>query len=170
MRRLLSLLSTVPLATAFLVAGPATTATASCPEVGQVYYSFTNKSTTRILSNKRSDYLVGPGTINYTSSTTATANASMTGTVAAEAGIVFAKASASLGVTVGGSWAKGGSWSYTKPVPKGKTARLVMWHESRSFTVTKKRIVAPCKLVTVYSSRVKAPRKANINVWALQNK
>jgi hypothetical protein len=170
MRRFVSLISTLPLATAFLVAGPATTATAACPEVGQVYYSFKDKTTSRILSNKRSDYLVGPGTINYTSSTTATANASMTATVAAEAGVVFAKASASLGVTVGGSWSKGGSWSYSKPVPKGKTARLVMWHESRSFTVTKKRLVAPCKLVTVYVSRVKAPRKANINVWNLQYK
>jgi hypothetical protein len=170
MRRLLSLLTALPLAAVLAVAGPATSATAACPEVGNVYYSFSNKSTSRILSNLRSEYLHGPGSINYTKNKTATTNASMTGTVSAEAGVVFAKASASLGVTVGKTWSKGDSWSYTMSVPRGKTARMVMWHESRRFTVTKKRIVGPCNLVTVYRTRVNAPRKASINVWRLQYK
>jgi hypothetical protein len=43
-----------------------------------------------------------------------------------------------------------------------------MWHESRRFTVTKKQIVAPCNVKTVYTATVNAPRSANINVWDLQ--
>lgn len=168
MRRTGTLLAIVSLLTTFLLTGPVGAAAAYCTEVGNVYYSFSNKSVSRILSNKRSDYLRGPGTITYTSSTTATASASMTATVSAEAGIVFAKASASLGVTVGASWSKTGTWSYTKPVPAGTTARLVMWHEARKFTVKKSRVVAPCTMQTVYIAKVNAPRAANINVWRLQ--
>jgi catechol 2,3-dioxygenase-like lactoylglutathione lyase family enzyme len=36
-----------------------------------------------------------------------------------------------LGVTVVASWSKTGTWSYTKPVPAGTTARLVMWQKFR---------------------------------------
>ncbi len=81
----------------------------------------------------------------------------MTATVEAEAGIVFAKASASLGVTVGAEWSKSGTWSYEKKVPRGETARLVMWHKSREFVVTKKRLVQGCKYERVYRSWVDAP-------------
>jgi hypothetical protein len=159
---------TALLATFAFAVTPATVAFAACPEVGDVYYYFTNVTKSRLLSNLRSDYLRGPGTITYTKTTTGTVQASVTATVSAEAGIVFAKASASIGVTVGGSWSKSDTWSYSKPVPSGKTARLVMWHESRKFTVTKKKIVAPCNVRTVYTSTVNAPRSANINVWDLQ--
>lgn len=148
----------------------ASPAQAACPEVGQVFYSFSSVSTSRLASNLKSDYLVGPGTINYTSSKTMTVSASMTATVSAEAGVVFAKASASIGVTVGASYSKSGSWSYSKPVPSGKTARLVRFRESRAFVVTKTKIVAPCNVTTVYRASVNAPRSADINVWDLQYK
>jgi hypothetical protein len=92
----------------------------------------------------------------------------MTATVSAEAGVVFAKASTSLGVTVGASYSNAGTWSYSKPVPSGRTARLVRYRESRRFTVKKTRIVAPCNVQTVYIANVNAPRRANINVWDLQ--
>ncbi|MEV8510908.1 hypothetical protein [Dactylosporangium sp. NPDC051484] len=156
------------LATFAFIVTPATTAFAACPEVGQVSYSFSSVTTSKILSNLRSDYLAGPGTITYTKTTTGQVSASMTATVSAEAGIVFAKASASIGVTVGASWSKSDTWSYSKPVPAGKTARLVMWHESRKFVVKKTQIVAPCNVKTVYTETVNAPLTSNINVWDLQ--
>lgn len=168
MRRRAQFAITALMAGGLFGVAPATSAFAACTEVGQVFYSFSNVTTSRLLSNLRSDYLRGPGTITYTKTTTGTASASMTGTVSAEAGVVFAKASASIGVTVGGSWSKSDTWSYSKPVPSGTTARLVMWHESRKFTVKKERVVAPCNLQTVYVETVNAPRTANINVWDLQ--
>src|SRR5205085_2653779 len=100
--------------------------------------------------------------------TTGTVSGSVTGTASAEAGVIFAKASVSIGVTVGASWSKSDTWSYSKPVPSGKTARLVMWHESRKMTVTKKQIVAPCNVKTVWTRSAQAPVKANLNVWDLQ--
>lgn len=115
-----------------------------------------------------SDYLRGPGTITYTSNKTATVNATMSASVTAEAGVVFAKASTTIGVSVGKSWSKSGSWSYAKPVPKGKTARLRMFHETRSFTVTKRVLDGRCQWQTRYSSKVKAPIKKNLNVWKLE--
>ncbi len=161
-------LGLVGLLSSAAVIAPAVPAHASCPEVGQVYYTFSNASTSRIASNLKSDYLAGPGTINYNQTKTMTVSASMTATVSAEAGVVFAKASASLGVTVGASYSKSGSWSYSKPVPSGKTARLVRYRESRKFTVKKTRLVAPCNVQTVYTATVNAPRSSDINVWDLQ--
>jgi hypothetical protein len=157
------------LGAACLVAvGPAGPAAAVCPEVGNVYYTFSQVSTSRKMSNLRSDYLKGPGTISYSKSKTAEVNASMSASVEAEAGVVFAKASASIGTSVGASWSKSGTWSYSKDVPAGKTAQLVMYHTTKKFVVTKKKIVAPCTLVTVYTSSVNAPVKTSTaNVWDL---
>ena len=170
MRRFRNILLTAAMVLAGTFVTPAAAAFASnCDAVGDVYYSFTSVTTSHLLSNLRSDYLVGPGSITYSRSTTAEVSASMTASVSAEAGIVFAKASVSLGVTVGASWSATGTWSYTKSVPKGTTARLVMWHDSRSFVVTKTRMEAPCKAVVIYKTTVNAPLKSSINVWNLQN-
>jgi hypothetical protein len=133
-------------------------------------HRITNVRVSRLATNLRSDYLRGPGTISYAKTKTAEVNASVSAEVSAEAGVVFAKASASVGTTVGGSYSKSGTWSYSKSVPRGRTARLVMFHESRSFTVTKYRLTnGGCSLgAVVYSSRVNAPVRADINVWDLQ--
>ncbi len=161
-------LAVASLVSSLAVAAAPEPASAACPEVGQVHYSFSNKSVSRRASNLKSDYLRGPGTITYSTTKTATVTASMTATVSAEAGVVFAKASTSLGVTVGASYSKAGTWNYSKPVPSGTTARLVRYRESRKFTVKKTRIVAPCTVQTVYIANVNAPRASDINVWDLE--
>lgn len=145
----------------------ATPAAAQC-DAPNTTYKFTDVSYSRRLSNLRSDYMEGPATITYSTQKTASVSASMTATVEAEAGIVFAKASTSIGVTVGAEWSKSGTWSYEKKVPSGETARLVMWHASRKFLVTKKRLVEGCQYKRVYRSWVDAPVKANVNIWGLQ--
>lgn len=147
---------------------PPLTASAHCSDMGEVFYRIHNVKKSRLATNLKSDYLRGPGTINYTR--TKTASVSVTGTVSvgAEAGIIFAKASASASVSVGGTWSHGGSWSYTKPVPSHKTARLVMYHESRSFDVVKYRLDYACRSQYVWTHHMNAPRKASINVWDLQ--
>jgi len=133
-------------------------------------YRFSNVHTEYLPTTVKSDWLRGPGSISYTKTKTAEVNASVTAEVGAEAGVVFAKASASIGTTVGGSYAKSQTWSYSLNVPAGKTARMVLSHEARGFTVTKVQLDAGgCKAVrTIYSSNVVAPIKANVNVWGLQ--
>lgn len=143
-------------------------ASAQC-DAPNPHYKFTDVSHSKRLSNLRSDYMEGPATITYSRQKTASVNASMTASVEAEAGIVFAKASTSLGVTVGAEWSKSGTWSYEKKVPRGETARLVMWHASRRFLVTKYRLIEGCEYQRVYRSRVDAPLKSNINIWGLQH-
>lgn len=166
MRRFIALPVLAAMASSFVLVLPATTASASCLEVGNVYYSFKNVKTSKA-TNLKSDYLKGPGTISYSMNKTGTVSATITGTTSVEAGVILAKASAFIGVSVGKTWSRGDTWTYTKSVPKGKTARLVIFHETRSMTVTKTRIEGPCRVVKVWTKNVKAPRKANLNVWKL---
>jgi hypothetical protein len=146
---------------------PVTPAHAICPEARTIY-EISKPTKASLLTNLRGDWAEAGFTATYNKTTTGSVNASMTATVSAEAGVVFAKASTSLGVTVGGSWSKADSWSYSKQVPQGKEGRIVMYRESRSFTVTKKSLRAPCNYVAVYSERVNAPLTKGANIWRMQ--
>jgi hypothetical protein len=151
-----------------VVSTAGTPAAAACAEVGQISYAVSSPAKTWLPTNLRSDYLKGPGTITYSKTTTSTVSASITGTTSVEAGVIFAKASASIGVTVGGSYSKSGSWSYSATVPKGETKRLQQHKEGRQFTVKKKRIVAPCNVQAVWTKTVKAPVTSNATyLWKL---
>ncbi|WP_162829980.1 hypothetical protein [Amycolatopsis palatopharyngis] len=151
------------------VLGGGAQAFAACPEVGNVYYSISNGAKSWLKTNLRSDYLRGPGTITYNKTTTSSVNASVSGTTSAEAGVVFAKASVSLSVTVGGSYAKSDSWSYAAHVSAGQTKRLQQYKESRSFTAKKTRIVAPCNNRTEWSRKFNAPVKSATYKWQLDS-
>jgi hypothetical protein len=157
------------LAAMFMTAGslvavlPGSPAQAICDNPGMIY-SFTGKQYTKLPTNVYTPWLQGPHSISLSQTSTATATASVTATVSAEAGIVFAKASASLGVTVGGSWSKSTTWTATAAVPKGKQGRLRLYHDALGFTVTKKKLVSPCKYITIYTSKVIAPRKTGDDV------
>lgn len=143
-------------------------ARAAC-DAPHVLYEFSSPRRSRLLTNLRGDWAEAGFTATYSKTTTATATASVTATVGAEAGVVFAKASTSIGVTVGGSWSVAGSWSYSKQVPAGKEGRIVMYRESRTFTVTKKRFKPPCGYTTVYrGAPVNAPVARGENVWRMQ--
>ncbi|MEV4311618.1 hypothetical protein [Actinocrispum sp. NPDC049592] len=149
------------------VTGLGAQAFAVCPEVGQVSYTISNGAKVWQATNLHSDYLTGPGTITYSKNTTSTVNASITGTTSAEAGVIFAKASVSLSVTVGGSYSKSDTWSYSATVPAGQTKKLQQYKDARSFTVKKTQIVAPCNVKTVWTKKVTAPVKNNVYKWAL---
>ncbi|MFD8499320.1 hypothetical protein [Amycolatopsis sp. NPDC059657] len=156
--------------TAGLCVAPAAQALAiqPCPEVNDPPdYKISNGAKAWMATNLRSDYLTGPGSITYNKTTTSEVNASITGTTEAEAGIIFAKASASLSVSVGGSYSKSDSWSYTAEVPAGKTMRLQQYKEGRSFTVVKYRIVPPCKVKNLWTKKVTAPVKSPSYLWNL---
>jgi hypothetical protein len=151
-----------------VVADPAA---ARCPpEDFPTYYKYSSVTTIWLPTNLTSSWLVGPGTITYSETTTSEVNGSVTGTISAEAGIVFAKASASIGVTVGGSYAKSGTWTYSASVAAGKTARLQQYRESRQSTVSKMVYDGYCNYKVALTGTMKAPRTASNNalfLWKL---
>ena len=95
---------------------------------------------------------------------------SVTATVSAEAGVVFAKASTAIGVgvTASRSWTSG--FKYTLTVPKGLKRRMRLMQESRTFLVTKKAFdEGACRYVSLYSnSKVNAPRRVRNDSWVLE--
>ncbi|ONI76067.1 hypothetical protein ALI144C_35800 [Actinosynnema sp. ALI-1.44] len=149
------------------VVGAGFQASAACPEVGQVSYSFSGVSKAWLPTSLRSDYLTGPGSITFSRNTTSSVNASITGTTSAEAGVIFAKASVSIGITVGASYSRSDTWSYTANVPSGQTKRLQQFKEARKMTVKKTQIVAPCNVKTVWTKTATAPVKSNTYKWTL---
>ena len=123
-----------------LAAAPAS---ARCARPGnEVIYVFTNKSFTYYPTNVHSDWAVfrKGGSITYSQTKTMQVSASVTATVSAEAGVIFAKASTSLGVTVGGSKSWTQQWSYTANVPADTAHkyRLHAYHYTANFSVMKK--------------------------------
>ncbi|GAA4817752.1 hypothetical protein ACFQ0K_09195 [Nocardioides caeni] len=159
------------------VVGPTPVAEARCIPANDLYriYTFKDKTTSYHPTNIQSDWATfrSGGTITYNKTKTATVSASVTATVSAEAGVIFAKASTSLGVTVGGSWSKSDSWAYSAVVPADSSHRyrLHMYHFSVSFKVMRKNwSYAKCNYVNAWGSwqTVKhAPTKANRNIWRL---
>ncbi len=134
-------------------------AAAMCDEA-KVIYKFASGENGWRRTTVSSAYIKGPGTVSITKGRSWTVSASMTATVSAEAGVVFAKASASLGVTVGASYTGSTSFTYSLNVPKGKTQKLQQYKKAKTFTVTKYKLVYPCKYVRVYKQTVKAPIKS----------
>ncbi len=137
----------------------APSASAACADMGP-HYSFSKVSTHWKRTNLRSSYIKGPGSVSLTKGRTWTVSASMTATVSAEAGIVFAKASASVGVTVGASYSGTQSFTYTLNVPKKQVRALQQYKRAKTFTVRKYYVDHSCNSKTIYTARVTAPYKS----------
>jgi hypothetical protein len=163
------------LAVPVLAASPASARCA--PPGNETIYVITSKSFIYHPTNIHSDWAIfrKGGSINYNQTKTMSVSASMTATVSAEAGVIFASASTSLGVTVGGSKSWSQSWSYTANVPADTKHkyRLHAYHYTANFSVMKKRFNgAPqvCNYQNVWSHTQRvthAPAKASRNVWRL---
>lgn len=150
-----------------MLATPASASTTVCAEPTYVY-TFTSVATSSRPTNLRSAYITGPGTITYNATTTATVGASMTASVSAEASVVFAKASTSIGVGVTASRAWTSGFSYALQVASGQRRAMVLYQQSRSFYVSKSRLASPCNYVAVYSNNAaNAPRTARYDEWKL---
>jgi hypothetical protein len=160
-------------------AAPHASAYCAPPDGAEVIYKFRNKSFTYYPTNLKSSWTLFPygGQITYQETTTKHVEASVTATVEAEAGIIFAKASASVGVTVGGGFQWSKSWSYTTNVPADRDHkyRLHNYHYTVNFGVMKKRWVpgATCEYRNAWSSwqRVThAPVKAERSIWRVDKR
>ncbi|MBO4162851.1 MULTISPECIES: hypothetical protein [Micromonospora] len=167
----MSAIAVLPLPVVALQA-PALAGPQGCPAEGEnPLYTFTNISKSTRPTDVYSAYITGPGTISYSENETANVAATASATVSAEAGVVFAKASTSIGVSVtaGRSWTAG--FSYALEVPSGQRRRMRLFQESRSFVVKKQTWnVAQCKFLTNYSgASANAPRTARVDEWKLES-
>ncbi len=156
----------------------ASPASARCaPPGNETIYTFTKKSFHYYPTNIHSDWvsLRRGGSITYSKTKTMSVSASVTATVSAEAGVIFAKASTSLGVTVGGSKSWSQHWSYSANVPADTRHkyRLHAYHYTASFSVMKKRFNGAPSVCNYQNAWKKwqrvthAPAKASRNVWRL---
>lgn len=119
---------------------------AACPEVGQVTYSVSPSATYRGDKSTRT-YGQSGGTISIALGESVTTGGSITGTTSAEAGVIFAKASVSVGVTIKKDWTNSTTRSYSWKVPKAqKTGWIEAGHRAYAVSYTKNTIVAPCNV------------------------
>ncbi|MFF8592172.1 hypothetical protein ACF061_12115 [Streptomyces sp. NPDC015220] len=139
-------------------------------------YSIGDKKTVWRATNVHSDWAKPGVTISYAKNKTGSWTATGTATVGAEAGVIFAKASTSFSVSLGKTWSKSDTWTYSATVKKKKgksRGRLMMYHEARGFSVTKYRFEpkagGTCKKVKLWKkSNNVAPVKKNSNLWGIQ--
>lgn len=122
-------------------------------------YSFSNRKKIYIASRGSRIYGDRNVTLKIESGISHTISGSITGTAEVEAGVLFAKASASLAVTVGGSVTTtsnhGGSWKVTQKVGWLEVGTL----NGYSFSWTKFHYKAPCTKVVEGKGTAKAAVK-----------
>lgn len=170
-RRLASLVTVAVAATGLASVTTAGGASAAvyCPSA---LYTFTAVTKPNLPTTTASAWLQTPGTISYTKTSSTTVSGSVTATVSAEAGVVFAKASASLGVTVGASqtWTEAFSYSKTSSASGGAWARLHLFHEARKFTVTKTVPNNICQYSVAYTATITVPVINGDDYWVMEYK
>jgi hypothetical protein len=125
----------------------------------RVKYEFSKPQNSKLLTSARGRWTRAPVEASLTVGRTAQVNASITGSVTAEAGVIFAKASTQLGVTVGGSYAWQTSETWSEKVPTGHEARIVIYHDSVAFNVVKKQLTADCKYENAGHATINTPVK-----------
>ncbi|HEX6248671.1 MAG TPA: hypothetical protein VFZ64_12440 [Nocardioidaceae bacterium] len=114
----------------------------------------------------------------YNDSATSAWTGTVSASLSAEAGVVFAKASSTISVSIAKTWSKTATWSYTMNVPKDPDHRYRMRQrqETRKFTARKFRwkyseAKGRCAYVRVKSGWGHFPRSTQSTlVWSLQKK
>jgi hypothetical protein len=144
----------------------------ACPAEGpNPWYTFADIHRSSRPTNLYSAYITGPGTISYNEQRSATVSASASASVTAEANVVFAKASTTLGVSVsaGRTWTDGFNYSLT--VASGQRRRMRLFQEARTFVVTKKTWNSgQCRYQTAYQNQAaNAPRTTRHDEWKLES-
>ncbi|MEV0976142.1 hypothetical protein [Streptomyces sp. NPDC049915] len=159
---------------AVVVSAPTAAAGVRCDDTP--IYSIGDKKTVWEPTNVHSDWARPGVTISYAKNKTGSWTATGTATLGTEAGVIFAKASTSFSVSVGKTWTKSDTWTYSATVQKksGKTkGRLMMYHEAKGFSVTKYHLEPngqqQCVKHKIWKkSGIVAPAKRNNNLWGIQ--
>lgn len=131
---------------------------------GRAYYTTKVTSGPTFKQAKQSGAAVtgGPGvTLSITRSKSFTVSGSVTGTAGFDAGAIIAKASASVGVTLGASYSStithGGSWKVPRTWKVGELAVGSLTYSGKWY---QKRELPTCRIYTSKSGSFKAPRKS----------
>jgi hypothetical protein len=130
----------------------------------RIKYEISNPRKGNLLTSARGtwvDSVTVPTEAALTQGHTAEVNASINASETGEAGVIFAKASTQLGITVGGSYSWQTSERYAATVPVGHEGRIVIYRDSREFSVAKKQLTADCRYETVYRKRITAPVRSS---------
>jgi uncharacterized membrane protein len=134
---------------------PATGDSVSVCETG---YFYSTAQTAAYIAAKSGDRIYGDAgvTLTIAKGTTHTFSGSLTGTTTAEAGVIFAKASLAVGLTVGYSRAatttQGGSWT----VPSNQNPGwLEMGDHAYNVKYTKYHYASPCTKVNDKTNTIK---------------
>ncbi|MEI5672782.1 MULTISPECIES: hypothetical protein [unclassified Nocardioides] len=123
-------------------AGVASAADCSMAPDGQTtIWSITGITSGTAPTGLESNWVEGSGSINYSESATASTTATVSASVSAEAGVIFAQASATAGVSLAQQWGATKTWSYTLNTPGAAGVQYQMYQtqETRSFTASKLR-------------------------------
>ncbi|MGW2211964.1 hypothetical protein [Streptomyces sp. NPDC001781] len=176
MRRALSTVLSTALLSGGAVAVSASPAAAGVVCSSSPIYTISDKHTVWKSTNVHSDWARAGVTISYAKNKTGSWTATGTAQLGTEAGVIFAKASTSFSVSVGKTWSKSDTWTYSATVKKqrGKSkGRLMMSHEAKGFSVTKYRLVPNGRQQCVKSkvwkkTGIVAPAKRNNNLWGIQ--
>jgi hypothetical protein len=83
-------------------------------------YTFSSVTVSKRPTNVKSAYITGPGVLTYNKTVAATVGMTASASVTAEAGVVVAKASTQLGVSLAASRSWTDGFSYALNVPSGQ--------------------------------------------------
>lgn len=126
----------------------------ACPEVGQVSYTTSSSAVYRGDRTTRT-YGASGGELEITLGESVTTGGSITGTTSAEAGVIFAKASVSVGVEIRKDWTNSVTRAYRWTVPSSQREGWIeAGHRAYNVTYSKKQIVAPCNVKLVKSGTI----------------
>ena len=146
---------------------------AYCPPDGPTtIYTVHNIATHRTATGLHSDWIKGPATITRVQSATTTKTITGGGSVSGGFDLWVVKVNAGVSGSIAKSWSHTAGWNYTKPVPAHRTARMMYFHRTVTFTVTEKQWdPGHCGFRTVTTAHVRAPLHQNsYDVWDLQYK
>jgi hypothetical protein len=130
------------LAVATLTVAMAGPATAGCPyESDWEVYA---KRNVWMLTSTYSSWLSGPGTISYSTSSTASRGTTKSASISVSAQAIIYKAEAKFGMDWSSSTSKSQTWTYSIPVPSGQTARAGVYKLGSRFSVRRYTIGGNC--------------------------
>ena len=141
-----------------LVAAPsaeaAVSAPSGCPDLGDTWCS-TSSSATYVGDRSTRAYGDAGGTLSITVGRQVTTGGSISGTTTAEAGVIFAKASVQVGVTVHRDWSNSVSHTYSWTVPSTqRVGWLEAGHRAYWVSYSKKVLSWPCTPRVVKSGKI----------------
>jgi aryl-phospho-beta-D-glucosidase BglC (GH1 family) len=154
--------------TAVVTAAPASARPYNC-DPGSSGYSIVSPTTSWKATSLSSSYVRGPGVVHLYKGREWTVSASITATGTVEANAIFASASASLGITVGGSYSGSQMMEYELNVARGQVRRLQQYKQAKGFKVQKysPRNVSTCARTIYWTKSVVAPVKSNADRYFL---